>query len=410
MKNSVALFILFLLSIFPPLFAQDWPQWRGPARDGVASGVVLPQVWPANLTKKWQLEVGLGHASPIVSDGKVFVHVRKGENEVVYCVNLVDGKTVWQKDYPAPYEMNFAAVAHGKGPKSTPVINNGKLYTFGISGIVSCFEAATGALKWRKEFSKKFAQTSPAFGVSMSPLVEDNLLIVHVGGPSKGALLALDAMTGETKWSWEGDGPGHTSPIVLTVEGGKQVITQTQNYCVGIALAEGKLLWQMPFTTDYEQNIVTPLVYKDLIIISGLDKGTSALRVSRSGNAWRAEQVWHNAEMSMYMSSPVLVGDLLFGFSDKRRGQYFSLDATTGKTLWTSEGRQGENATLINAGGVLFLLNNAGELTIAKPSAKAFEPMAKYDVSTSATWAHPAIVGKHIIMKDTAALAMWSLE
>ena len=352
----------------------------------------------------------MGHASPIVAAGKIFVHARKGEQEIVSCLNLTDGKIIWQKSYPTPYEMNFAAIAHGKGPKSTPVVSNGKLYTFGISGIISCFDATTGELKWRKEFSKKFAQTSPAFGVSMSPLVEDNLVIVHVGGSGKGALMALDALTGETKWSWEGDGPGHASPIVMTAHGVKQIITQTQNYCVGVALAEGKLLWQMPFTTDYEQNIVTPLVYKDLIIFSGLEKGTSAMRLSKSGAAWRAEQVWHNAELSMYMSSPVLIGDLLFGLSDKRRGQYFCLDATTGKTLWTSEGRQGENAALINAGGVLFLLNNAGELTIAKASAKAFEPIAKYDVSTSATWAHPAIVNKQIIVKDTATLSSWSLE
>lgn len=410
MKNFISSFTLFLIAIFSPLSAQDWPQWRGPARDGVASGVALPQVWPANLTKKWQIEIGAGHASPIVSAGKVFIHTRKGEQEIVHCLNLADGKIVWEKNYPAPYEMNFAAIGHGKGPKSTPVISNGKLYTFGISGIVSCFDAATGELKWRKEFSKKFAQTSPAFGVSMSPLVEDNLVVVHVGGPSKGALLALDALTGETKWSWEGDGPGHASPIVTTAHGVKQIITQTQNYCVGVALADGKLLWQMPFTTDYDQNIVTPLVYKDLIIISGLDKGTSALRLSKSGNAWRAEQVWHNAELSMYMSAPVLVGDLLFGFSEQRRGQYFCLDAATGKTLWTSEGRQGENAALLNVGGLLFSLNNAGELNIAKPSVKTFEPIAKYDVSTSATWAHPAIVNKQIIVKDTATLSSWSLE
>ncbi len=296
----------------------------------------------------------MGHASPIVYDGKVFVFTRKDEQEAVYCVNAAEGKILWQKSYPAPYEMNFAAIAHGKGPKATPVINNSKLFTFGISGIVSCFDAVNGELKWRKEFSKKFAKTSPAFGVSFSPLVEENMLIVHVGGSNKGALMALDVATGETKWSWEGDGPGHASPIVVEVEGVKQVITQTQNYCVGVALTDGKLLWQMPFTTDYDQNIVTPLVYKDTIIFSGLDKGTSAFRVSKSGNAWRAEQVWHNTEMSMYMSSPVLVDDLLYGLSDKRRGQYFCLEATTGKTLWTSEGRQGENAALLNVNGVLF--------------------------------------------------------
>lgn len=410
MISHMLRFLALSLFVVSSLLAQDWPQWRGPQRDGVASGITFPQAWPSNLTQKWKVEIGVGHASPIVHAGKIFAFARKEEQETVYCLNVADGKIVWQKSYPAPYEMNFAAVAHGKGPKSTPVIRDGKLYTFGISGMVSCFDVATGELKWRKEYSKKFAQTSPAFGVSMSPLVEDNLLLIHAGGPSKGALMALDALTGETKWSWEGNGPGHASPIVITAHGVKQIITQTQSYCVGVALADGKLLWQMPFTTDYDQNIVTPLVYKDMIIISGLDKGTSALRLNKSGNAWVAEQVWHNPEMSMYMSAPVLVGDLLFGLSNQRRGQYFCLDATTGKTLWTSEGRQGENAALLNVNGMLFLLNNAGELIIAKPSAKAFEPMAKYDVSTSATWAHPAVVDRQIIVKDTTTLSSWSLE
>lgn len=390
--------------------AQDWPQWRGPQRDGAGNNTAFSQLSSPKLTRKWQVEVGLGHASPIVAEEKVFVFARKEVREIAYCLNAADGKILWQKSYPAPYELNPAALAHGKGPKSTPVMSTGSLFTFGISGIISCFTAATGELQWRKEFSKKFEGTSPAYGVSMSPLVEENMLIVHVGGAGKGALMALDVATGETKWSWEGDGPGHASPIVVEIAGAKQVVTQTQNYCVGIAIAGGKLLWQMPFSTDYAQNIVTPVKYQDTIIFSGLDKGTQAYRLSKSGEVWRTEKVWHNAEISMYMSSPVLAGDLLFGLSHKRRGQYFCLDAVSGKTLWVSEGRQGENAALLNVGGVLFLLNNAGELTIAKPSAKAFEPIAKYDVATSATWAHPAVFDNRLLIKDTATLSMWHFE
>jgi outer membrane protein assembly factor BamB len=290
------------------------------------------------------------------------------------------------------------------------VIAQARLYTLGISGLVSCFEAATGELKWRKDFSKKFSQTSPLYGVSASPLVEGDFLIVHAGGYNRGALLALDSNSGEVKWSWEGDGPGHASPIIVTLDGVRQIVTQSQNYCVGVEAATGSLLWRIPFTTDYDQNIVTPAVYKQWVIFSGLDQGTLAVKIMKRGEQWSTEEAWRNAEISMYMTSPVVHGDLIWGMSDKRRGQFFCLDANTGKTLWISEGRQGENAAILHAGEAIFLLTNAGQLLVAKPGAKAFELLAKYQIAESATWAHPVIMGKNILVKEALALALWSFE
>jgi outer membrane protein assembly factor BamB len=326
--------------------------------------------------------VGAGYASPVIAAGRAYVHARMGEQETVSCFNLEDGKAIWQKNYPAAYQMNPAAIAHGKGPKSTPAIAQGRLYTFGISGILSCFDAASGELRWRQDFSQKFPQTSPLYGVSMSPLVTDDLVIVHAGGQNQGALMALASNNGETKWSWEGDAPGHASPIIVEIEGEEQIVTQTKKYCLGVAATTGHLLWSMPFSTDWDQNIVTPAVCEQNIIFSGLDKGTLAVRINKRGNQWAAEPAWHNPDMSMYMSSPVVQGDLIFG----------------------------ENAAILTTGEVLFMLTNEGRLLVAKPSAKAFERVAQYEVAKSATWAHPAIIGKNILVKDTSALALWSLE
>jgi outer membrane protein assembly factor BamB len=362
------------------------------------------------LKLKWKAQVGAGYASPVVASGKVYAHTRTEEQETVSCLNLENGTIVWQKSYPAAYQMNPAAIAHGKGPKSTPVLAHGRLYTFGISGIVSCFDAASGELQWRQDFSKKFQQTSPLYGVSMSPLVTDDLLIVHAGGHDQGALMALAWHNGEAKWSWGGDGPSHASPIIVEIEGERQIVTQSKKYCLGVSVATGQLLWSIPFTTDWDQNIVTPAVYKQSIIFSGLDKGTMAVKVLKRGNQWVAEQVWHNPGVSMYMSSPVVSGDLIFGMSDKRRGQYFCLDAATGRTLWLGEGRQGENASLLNAGNFLLLLTNEGRLLVAKPSARAFELVMQYEVAASATWAHPAVVGRNILIKDTTSMTLWSIE
>jgi outer membrane protein assembly factor BamB len=405
---------LFALATCGVATAQDWPQWRGPNRDGMVAAISIPQIWPSSLKLKWKAEVGAGHSSPVVAKGKVYLFSRQDNNEVVSCFSLDAGKLLWRKDYPAPYSMNFAAYAHGKGPKSTPALHDGKLYTLGISGILSCFEAETGNLLWRKEFSKKFAKTSPLYGVAMSPLVEGNLLVVHVGGHDQGALVAFDAKTGETKWSWEGDGPGYASPIAVEIDGTRQIVTQTQNYIVGVDANSGKLLWSIPFTTDYDQNIVTPVIHKSTaetrLIFSGLDKGTMAVKVSKRGNEWAIVEIWKNPEASMYLNSPVVNGDRLFGLSHLRKGQFFCLDVRNGKTLWTSEGRQGDNAAILSAGDFLFFLTNEAEMIVAKASAKAFEPVAKYSVADGDTWAHPVVLGKQILIKDASTLALWSID
>jgi outer membrane protein assembly factor BamB len=222
--------------------------------------------------------------------------------------------------------------------------------------------------------------------------------------------MAFDAETGNLKWSWPGDGPGHASPIVADLAGTRQVVMQTQNFCIGVAAATGQLLWKIPYTTDYDQNIVTPIVYEDFIIFSGLDQGTTAIKVVRTGNNWKTEQAWHNKDISMYMNSPVLSGNLLFGLSHRRSGQFFCLDAKTGLTLWASEGRQGENAAMINAGDFFFSLTDEANLIVIKTDAKAYEPVAKYTVAESSTWAHPVVVGKQILIKDKSTLALWSME
>ena len=390
--------------------AEDWLQWRGPHRDGVLTAFTEPKVWPEVLKLKWKIPVGTGHSSPVVAAGRVYLHTRQEEREVVSCYDLETGKPVWQETYVVPYTMNPAAVQHGKGPKSTPVISDGKLYTLGISGILSCFEIKTGKLCWRKEFSKEFKETSPLYGTSMSPVVEAGRLIAHVGGHDQGALTAFNAETGEVRWSWKGDGPGHSSPIIVDLSGTRQAVTLTQSFLVSVDVTDGKLLWSRPFKTEYDQNIVTPLLYGQMLIYSGVFQPTTAIRINRNGNTWSTEKVWENPEVSMYMNSPVVSGDLLFGFSHRNKGQFFCLDGRTGATLWTSQGRQGENAAILIAGGVLFLLTNDAELIVARKDGRKFEPIRRYSVAQSPTWAHPIILGRQILIKDTSSLALWSLD
>lgn len=408
------LFILALLGSMMTLtltvMAQDWTQWRGAQRDGAVSGFAAPKVWPKALTLKWKMPVGGGFSSPLVAHNRVYLHTRDEEKglEVVTCLNLSDGKTVWQESYPAAFAKNQYAVKMGKGPNSTPVLDDGKLYTLGVTAILSSFDAKSGKLLWRKDYSQQVDTSKLFCGTAMSPVVEQGAIIVHVGDDRKGSLVAFDAKTGAERWRWDGDGPGYASPVTVTFGGTKQLVTQTDKSVVGVAITDGKLLWKMPFPDEWNENIVTPVVYQDLLILSGIRRGTLAVRVSPKNGQWVTEQVWSNKGVAMYMNSPVLIDHLLFGFSHLRKGQVFCLDARSGATLWTTEGREGENAVFLKSGELLFLLTNDGSLTVAKKNDQKLELVAKYQVADAPTWSHPVILGKQVLVKDAAAVTLWS--
>lgn len=398
--------LLALMSIAAPaqVANPDWPQWRGPSRDGRVT-TTLPAEWPAKLTKRWEVPVGEGHSSPVVAGDRVVIHARQDDREITRAIALSTGKELWRNDYVAPYTMNRAAQAHGPGPKSTPAIAGGRVFTFGIGGILSALDLETGKLLWRTPPPSVL----PDFGTAMSPVADGALVIAHMGGMNKGALTAFDAATGKVRWQWAGDGPAYASPVITTIGGTRHVITQTQKSIVSVNAANGALLWQAPFTTPYEQNSVTPLVRGDLVIYSGLDAGITAVRLARQGNRWVASPVWKNDQVSMYMSSPVIVETAIYGLSNRSSGQFVALDLATGKTLWTTRGREGENASVIAAGSVLLLTTTGAELIVARANPAKFEEVRRYTVADSAVWAHPALAPRALLVKDVDKLICWSL-
>ncbi|HUS12008.1 MAG TPA: PQQ-binding-like beta-propeller repeat protein, partial [Pyrinomonadaceae bacterium] len=338
MITSRSWFKMLVAIIFfaTPLCAQDWPQWRGPKRDGAVAARFAE--WPKALKEQWKVTVGVGHASPVVADGKIYVFARQGEEETLLSLDAATGKELWKSSQPISYKMHEAATSHGKGPKSTPVVSNGSVFTLGISGVLSAHDARTGKVKWRHEFSKQYPNTSPLFGTAMSPIIDRGLLIAHVGGPDKGALTAFDIETGAVKWTNDMDGPAYSSPIVVTLAGVRQLVTFMQKDFVGVDAATGKLLWKLPAKTQYDENTVTAISYKDMLIFSREGQGLSAIRLAKQGNEIVPQEVWNNKENTLYLSTPVLQGNTLFGFSILKKGQFFALDADTGKTIWQGPG------------------------------------------------------------------------
>lgn len=406
---------LILLAAGPAAQSADWPQWRGPGRDGAAPGFPAPATWPTALGRAWSIEVGEGYASPVAAGGKVFVHSRQGDREVVSAYDLQNGKLLWKDAGPAAFEPKPEAKKHGRGPFATPTVAGDTLFTYGINGVLSAYAAADGKLLWRKDFATDAGLAAPSrgsgpyYGTSQSPLVDGDLVVVHAGKPEHGTFLALDARTGAVRWSRAGDGPSYASPVVASFGGVRQLVTLTQKNLVGIALADGQLLWQTPFPVPYDQTILTPVISGDRVILSGEDVEAQAIRVTASAGVFKTEKVWGTRAVAMYMSSPVLSDGLLYGFSSLRKGHLFCLEAATGAVRWQAPGNAGENATLIAAGNALLVLEDDGELLVAAKSGEGFRQLARYTVADSATWAHPALVDGGLLVKDARKLTLWRL-
>ena len=393
------------MSLAPVVAGQDWPQWRGAKRDGEVTSFREPASWPKTLTERWKVEVGTGYATPILVGDRIYMFSRQGEEEVLAALEAGSGKVIWRSAYPAGFKMNPATARHGPGPKSTPTFAGNRLFTLGMAGVVSAFDAQSGKRLWQK--SGPAAQ--PLYHTATSPVVDGNLVIVHLGGHNDGALTAFDAATGDVRWTWTGDGPAYGSPLVVDLSGTRQVVTFTQTNFVGVSRETGQLLWKRPYTTASTTTSQTPLLFRDTIIESGRGNGITAFRV-RKGEEWTTENVWHTDDVSVHMSDVVAINGVLFGLSHLNSGQYFALDLETGKVLWTSDPRQGEHAAIARAGNTIFSLEQDGELVVIRFNRAKFDPIARYEVAKSETWAQPVISGNRIFVKDVSNLTLWTIN
>ena len=398
--------IVTIAAMTSPLFAQDWPQWRGPNRDGVVMSFSEPSAWPENLTQRWKAEVGLGYASPILIGDRLFVFARQGGDEVMMALEAASGEELWRTSYPAPFQMNPATARHGEGPKSTPTYADGRLFTLGISGIVTAFDAETGRQLWQRPRDS----VEPLFHTSMSPIVDGDMMILHVGGHHDGALTAFGVESGNVLWEWAGDGPAYGSPLIVEFEGVRQVVTFTQEHFVGVSLETGQLLWSRPFTTQSTTTSQTPITYEGDVIQTGRGNGITRFQVVREGSAWTTKDLWHTDDVSVHMANTVVVDGVMVGLSHLNSGQYFGLDLDTGQVVWTSDPRQADHASILRSGQTVFSLEDDAELLVLKNSRSAFDPQEVYDVAESATWTLPTLSANRLFVKDVSNLTLWTVD
>jgi len=392
--------------------ADEWPGFRGPNRDGFvpSAAASLPSNWPAQLQPLWAIEVGEGYSSPVVSGDLVCVHARKADEENVTCASRASGKVLWTDKYASPFAKNPYATKMSSGPFASPLLTRGTLYTFGVNAVLTAYDAASGKIKWRRQPEKQPVTKNMFCGSSASPLLDQGRLIIYWGDDFGGSINALDPVTGKTIWSWTGDGPGYASPIAADIGGTRQYITLSDKSVVGIEAAAGKLLWKSPFKDEWNENIVTPVVSAGLLIVSGTRHGLTGLKVARNAkNEWSAEPMWHTNDIAFYMSTPLAENGVLYGLSNKKKGQFVAVDAATGKLKWSAEGRAANQAAIVAAGSNLFALTDDGSLIVASRDPAAFKQIARYDLAPSATYAHPVLAGKQLLIKDQTHLRAFRL-
>jgi outer membrane protein assembly factor BamB len=354
----------------PAAFAfVDWPQWRGADH------------WPERLRQVWNIPVGEGHSSPVAVSKRVFQFARLQDDEVIASYDIDSGEQVWKQSYAAP---------HGKGPKSTPVIAGEFLYTLGTGGILNCWETSTGKKVW-------------GYGQASSVVVDRGTLFAWTGPQNDGALTAFDAANGAIKWQWKANGPAYGSLAAGEFNGVRQIVTNTQNNIVGLSVIDGKPVWKLPLKTSDDQHSAAPAILEDAIIYSSLPNTIIAIR---PGNP--PQTLWENRDFGPNTSSPVLAAGTLWGLSNS--GQFCGLDPKTGKTVFLSEGRHATHAALIARGSTVFALTADSELLVFKATPAALNQVAKYYVADTPAWAHRAIPGNRVLVKDAKSLALWSAE
>jgi outer membrane protein assembly factor BamB len=405
-KSKPILSLTVLLMIFTSTnsSSQDWPQWRGINRDSKVAGFKAPDSWPSELKQVWKVTVGFGDATPALTGNKLYLNTRQGDNEVILCLDAASGKELWRNQYPSD-AVTGPAGSH-PGPRSTPAVANGKVVTFGASAILSCLDASTGKLIWRRENPTKAV---PQFFTGMSPIIANNMCIAHVGTKENGEVIALDLNTGSEKWKWSGDGPAYASPSIMTIGGQNILIVQTEKNLIALNLIDGKQLWQI--STPPQQrfyNSVSPYINGQVIYYTGQGLGMKAIQVERSGNGYSTIELWSNTEVGAKWNTPVLKDGFLYGFTDQKR--IYCLNSTTGQTAWIDDAINSDFATIVDCGTVLIGFPSTGNLIVLKPDPKAYNEIAKYKVAETAVYAFPVIAGNSIYVKDAETLMLYKIN
>jgi len=382
------------------------------------TGFTPPKSWPATLTQKWTATVGKGVSSPVLVGDKLYAFGRNGGDEGTLCLDAGTGKVLWDDKYPVAAMINNAK--GWSGPRSTPAVADGKICTFGVHGVLSCYDAASGKLLWRKETKSTLKGN---FYTSTSPLITEGMCIVHVD-----ELTAFDLAKGDIKWHCKvGDSP-YGSPVLMTVDGVKQVVTPSLGYVSGVNLADGKPLWKFAVGGSvYQSTYSSPLIVGPAVIYSRYNSAnagaTIAYKIERKGDGFdAATKLWEVKDLPYQYNTPILKEGLLYGLSTGKN--FYCMDPQTGKVLWTDKVQRGESGGLVNAGPVILAVTGpagkstgfsetvAGDMQLVafEPSGAGYKELAKYKLGVGPGLAYPVVAGNRIFIRGNEAVTLWTID
>jgi len=377
--------------------AEDWPQFRGPERDGRSdeTGLLLP--WPADGPKRlWRVELGSGYSGISVYKGRLYTMFGRDGDELAVALDARNGETIWSFRTDAN-----RGDSQGAGPRSTPTLDEGIVYVLGAQGRLHALNAGDGKPVWSHDLRGEYGARIPQWGVATSPLVEGNLLLVDAGATGKGSILAFDKRTGKLVWRAFDDAAGYSAPIAVEVGGVRQVLFFTARHLVSIAPGDGTVLWSLPWKTSYDVNAATPVFIPPdrFFVSSGYDVGGAVYRIRVDGEKITVSRVWANREMKNQFSSSILVGGDLYGFDDKNLK---CVDAASGQTRWRERGLG--HGSLTYADGHLIVLGERGELVLVEATPEAYRERGRTRVFEGKTWTVPTLANGVLYLRDEKEL------
>lgn len=384
--------------------AAEWTQWRGPARDGKSTETGLLKKWPeAGPKLLWKIEtLGEGFASYSIADGKLYTQGQKDGQQYLIAIDTATGKTLWEIPHGDTYGNN-----RGNGPRGTPTIDGDRLYVLGADGNLLCASVETGRKVWEQNLLSKFGGSNIKWGLSESPLVDGDKLIVNPGGPGA-SVVALNKNTGAVLWKSESDEAGYSSAVIAEVGGIKMYVLLTGEAAIGLRADNGKLLWRYAKVSNPTANIATPIVKGDLVFVS-TDYGTGCalLRLKAVNGGVEAEEIYFNRDMRNHYSSSVLVDGYLYGYSSRI---LTCMKLETGEVMWVD--RSVGKGQVLFADGRLYLLSEDGVVGMAEATPDGYKEISRFEISRGnyPTWTLPVIVDGVMYLRDQDLLYAYDVR
>ena len=401
-KDFRALIILAVIVFcFSEAAAQDWPQWRGPNRDGISKETGLLKQWPSSgPALVWKATgAGGGYSSLAISGGRIFTMGVRAGRENVIAFDVATGKELWATPHGGVFTND-----RGDGPRGTPTVDGDRLYALGGNGDLSCMETKTGKIVWTLNILQKFGGENPKWGISESPLVIGEKVLVNPGGPNA-SVMALNKKDGTVIWKTQSDQAGYSSAMPVQIGGTTQIVFFTDQRTLGVDLKDGKFLWSYPKASNNVANVATPIVRGNRVFVSS-DYGTGAALVEIKADG-TAQEVYFTKEMRNHHSSSILIGDYLYGFSS---GILTAMRFDTGAVAWKD--RSVGKGSLVYADGNLYAFSENGVVGLIEATPTGYVEKGRFRIQQDSlpTWTHPVIAGGRLYLRDQNTIYAYDVK